>query len=87
MSGDHGHILVLSPPSLSPAKRLHYVKGRLSRMLQDEFPHLKQRYWGQHSWARGDFCATVGAVLEAQIRVYIERHEQESFPDNFKIDD
>jgi putative transposase len=86
ISADHVHILVSSPPSLSPAKIMQYVKGRSSRMLQDEFSQLKKRYWGQHLWARGYFCATVGTVTEEQIRAYIERHEQEPFPDNFKID-
>jgi REP element-mobilizing transposase RayT len=36
------HILVSSPPSLSPSKIMQYVKGRTSRMLQDEFSHLKK---------------------------------------------
>jgi putative transposase len=87
ISGDHVHILVSSPPSLSPSKIMQYVKGRTSRMLQDEFSHLKKRYWGQHLWARGYYCATVGTVTDEQIRAYIERHKQEPFPDNFKIDE
>mgnify|MGYP006297870517 FL=1 len=87
ISGDHVHILVSSPPSLSPSKIMQYVKGRTSRMLQDEFSHLKKRYWGQHLWARGYYCGTVGTVTDEQIRAYIERHEQEPFPDNFKIDE
>ena len=29
---------------------------------------LRKRYWGQHLWARGYFCATVGAVDEETIR-------------------
>ncbi len=86
ISKDHVYILVSSAPSLSPAKIMQYVKGRTSRMLQDEFSHLKKRYWGQHLWARGYYCATVGTVTDEQIRAYIERHKQEPFPDNFKID-
>jgi putative transposase len=87
ISKDHVHIWVSSPPSLSPAKIMQYVKGRTSRMLQDEFSHLKKRYWGQHLWARGYYCATVGTVTDEQIRAYIERHKQEPFPDNFEIDE
>ena len=86
ISAEHVHMLVSSPASLSSAKIMQYVKGRSSRMLQDEFSQLKRRYWGQHLWARGYFCATVGSVTEEQLRAYIARHEQESFPDNFKID-
>ncbi|SFG94573.1 transposase [Sporolactobacillus nakayamae] len=39
---------------------MQYLKGRSSRLLQDEFPELKKRYCGQHLWPRGYFCTTVG---------------------------
>ncbi len=86
VSKDHIHILVSCPPRLSPSKVMQYLKGRSSRLLQDEFPHLKKRYWGRHLWARGYFCATVGTVSQEQIKEYIERHEQEPFDENFTID-
>ena len=85
VSKDHIHILVSCPPALSPAKIMQYLKGRSSRMLQDEFPHLKKRYWGQHLWARGYFCATIGVVTDEQIREYIDKHEHEPFEDSFRI--
>jgi putative transposase len=69
---DHVHLLVSCPPVLSPSKVAQYLKGRSSRLLQEEYPQLKQQYWGQHLWARGYFCATVGAVNEETIREYIE---------------
>ena len=87
VSVDHVHILVSCPPTLSPAKVAQYVKGASSRKLQDEFSHLKKRYWGQHLWARGYFCASVGTVTQEQIMEYIERHEQEPPPENFSIDE
>jgi putative transposase len=83
---DHVHLLVWSPPSLSPAKVMQDLKGRSSRLLQDEVPHLKKRYWGQHIWARGYFCASVGSVTDEQIRAYIERHDLEAPPENFSIE-
>ncbi len=84
VSKDHIHVLVSCPPSLSPAKVVQYLKGNSSRRLQEEFPHLKKRYWGQHIWARGYFCATVGGVTEDQIRAYIEHHT--TTPDeNFQV--
>jgi hypothetical protein len=46
---------------MAPAKLVQYLKGRLSRRLQDEFGDLRKRYGGQHLWARGYFCASVGA--------------------------
>ena len=83
---DHVHILASCPPSLSPSEIMQYVKGRSSRMLQDEFPHLKKRYWGQHLWARGYFCATVGAVTEEMIRQYIENQPMDGPEDAFKVE-
>ena len=86
VSVDHVHMLVACPPQLSPAKIAQYLKGVSSRKLQDEFPHLKKRYWGQHLWARGYFCATVGVVTQEQIKAYIEKHESEPPDSNFGID-
>jgi len=51
---------------------MQYPKGRSSRLLQDEFSELKKRYWGQHLWAQGYFCTTVGRVTEEMIKAYIE---------------
>ena len=46
VSPDHVHMLVVAPPQLSPAKLVQFLKGRSSRMLQREFPHLRKRFWG-----------------------------------------
>ena len=42
ISPDHIHMLVAAPPQLSPSK-----------LVQQECPALRKRYWGQHLWARG----------------------------------
>ena len=84
---DHIHLLISCPPSLAPSKILQYLKGRSSRLLQDEFPKLKKRYWGQHLWARGYFCATVGTVTEDIIRNYIANQFSEEKNDIFKIEE
>jgi len=68
ISPDHIHMLVSCEPDLSPAKLLQYLKGRSSSRLRDEFPELRKRYWGQPLWARGYFCASVGAVDEDTIK-------------------
>jgi putative transposase len=85
VSADHIHLLVEVPPQLAPSKLVQYLKGRSSRMLQDEFAHLRKRYWGQHLWARGYFCATVGAVDEKTIREYIENQRWDEDGESFKI--
>jgi putative transposase len=53
VSPDHIHLLVAAPPQLSPSKLVQFMKGRSSRLLQQEFPALRKRYWGQHLWGTG----------------------------------
>jgi regulator of protease activity HflC (stomatin/prohibitin superfamily) len=40
-------IKILTPGkhSFVPSKIIQYLKGRSSRLVQDEFPELKKRYW------------------------------------------
>ena len=85
VSPDHIHLLVSAPAHLSPAKLVQYIKGRSSRRLQDEFPELRKRYWGQHLWARGYFCATVGAVDEQTVKAYIENQKWDEDDQGFKV--
>ena len=68
----HVHLLLSCPPTLAPSKIVQYLRGRSSRLLQEQFPELKKRYWGQHLWGRGYLCATVESVTEETIRRYIE---------------
>ncbi|WP_121641060.1 IS200/IS605 family transposase [Virgibacillus sp. Bac330] len=84
---DHVHLLLSCPPSIAPSKILQYLKGRSSRLLQDEFPKLKKKYWGQHLWARGYFCATVGTVTEEIIRNYIANQFNEGKDEIFRIEE
>ena len=75
VGSDHVHLLVSSPPQISVSKLLQSLKGKSSRMLQQEYPTLRKRYWGRHLWARGYFCATVGAVTDKMVKAYIEQQE------------
>ena len=87
ISKDHVHMLLSCPPSIAPSKIVQYLKGRSSRLLQEEFPELRKRYWGQHLWARGYFCATVGSVTEETIKRYIENQEITAQDDVFRIEE
>ena len=84
---DHIHVLLSCPTNLAPCKIAQYLKGRSSKLIQDEFPELKKRYWGQHLWATGYFCATVGTVTEETIKEYIENQTKNNITDVFKIED
>ena len=84
---EHVHMLISCPTHIAPAKIVQYLKGRSSRLIPEEFPELKKRYWGQHLWARGYFCATVGAVTQEMIREYIEHQFEHGDKKHFKIAD
>ncbi len=86
VSRDHVHVYVRAPPHLAPAQMMPWIKGRSSRRLQQEFAELRRRYWGQHLWARGYFCATSGTVTDEIIREYIERHEGRGPDPDFRVE-
>ncbi|MBZ9621690.1 IS200/IS605 family transposase [Clostridium sp. FP2] len=81
---DNVHMLLSCPTSMAPAKIVQYLKGESSKLIQDEFPEFKKRYGGQHLWARGYFCATVGSVIEEMIKQYIENQGKDE-EDTFKV--
>ena len=85
VSPDHIHMLVSAPPEFAPAKLVQYWKGRSSRRMQEEFAELRKRYWGQHLWARGYLCASVGAVDEDTIKKYIESQKWDEEDQGSKI--
>ena len=67
-------------------KRSVVTQRFLRSKLQQEFAHLRKRYWGRHFWARGYFCAGgSGRVTEEQIRNYIEGHDQEPPDSDFTV--
>jgi putative transposase len=81
------HLHVSCPPELAPSKIAQYIKGRSSRLLHQEFPHLRKRYWGKHLWARGYFCASVGKLTEKMIAAHIEQQDVSTPDDVFKVAD
>jgi len=86
VSKDHVHILVSAPPELAPSEIMRRIKGRSSSKLFEEFPSLRKRYWGQHFWARGYFCATVGDLTEDMIKAYLEHHFEPDPNADFKVE-
>lgn len=84
ISKDHIHILISCPPSIPLSKIVQQIKGKTSRMLLQEYKDLKRRYWGQHLWAGGYFCRSIGVITDKIIKEYIE-NQQDEFEENFKI--
>lgn len=81
---EHIHLMVSVPPSLAISKLVQQLKGKTSRVLLNEYKDLRKRYWGQHLWASGYFCRTVGSVTRDTIKDYIENQSDE-YDETFKI--
>jgi putative transposase len=47
LSRDHVHMFVEIPPHVSVSDFVRRAKGRSSRKIQQEFEHIRKRYWGQ----------------------------------------
>ena len=88
VSKDHVHMHIEYPPKLSLSVILKQLKGRSSRLLQKEFPHLKKRYWGQRMWARGYGAWSTGNITDEMVQDYIEHHRKptDNSQDNFLLE-
>ena len=74
VSKDHVHMHVEYPPSISVSMLVKKLKGRTSRRLQEEFPMLRKRYWGQHFWAIGYGAWSTGVITDKMVQDYLEHH-------------
>jgi putative transposase len=82
LSSDHVHIFADIPPHVSVSEFVKLAKGRTSRKIQQEFPHIRKHYWGRHFWGRGFFSSTSGNVTDDIINNYINQHCEAHQPDN-----
>ena len=88
VSKDHVHVHLEYPPKLSISKIVKQLKGRSSRLLQKEFPHLKKRYWGQRFWGRGFGGWSTGNITDEMVQEYLEHHRKskDNTQDNFLLE-
>jgi putative transposase len=67
---------------------MQWLKGTSSRVLLQEFPHLRKKFWGRHLWARGYFAVSSGTITDEMIQEYIAEQEGEQIVDDdrFQVD-
>lgn len=89
VSKDHVHMHIEYAPSKSLSELVKRLKGRTSRLLQQEFPALHKRDWGRHFWAVGYGAWSTGNVTAELVQAYLEHHRQASSNDsvNFILDE
>jgi len=78
VSKDHVHMHIEYPPKLSISDIVKRLKGRSSRVLQMEYPHIKKRYWGKHFWAIGYGVWSTGVITDEMVQQYLEHHKDDS---------
>ena len=78
VSKDHVHMHIEYPPTKSLSEILKRMKGRTSRILQQEFPNLRKRYWGKHFWAGGYGAWSTGNVTDQMVNDYLEHHRSDT---------
>ena len=73
---DHVHLFITAPPTDAPQHYANQFKGYTSRILRQEFPHLKSRL--PALWSRSYYVGAAGTVTAAVIQRYIEAQNTRS---------
>jgi len=86
---DHIHVLISYLPHQNISKIVQWLKGTSSRVLLQEFAHLRRQFWGRHLWARGYLAVSTGTITDEMIEAYIAEQEGEPLQDDsrFVIDE
>ena len=87
MAVDHVHIFLSYRAHQNISQIVQWLKGTSSRILFQEFPHLKKQYWGD-TCGRGLFRCELGNITDEMINEYINEQEGEPVGDDsrFQID-
>ena len=75
---DHIHILAEIDPQFGVMKFIKRAKGRSSRILRDEFHHLRTKL--PTLWTNSSFVTTVGGAPLGIIKQYIENQQTSERP-------
>ncbi len=67
---DHVRLLVVCDPQFGIHRLVKQIKGRSSRLLREEFPHLRRRL--PTLWTNSYFVATVGGATSEVVKRYVE---------------
>jgi putative transposase len=88
VSKDHVPLHLEYPPSKAVSDLVKRMKGRSSRLLQQEYPEWQKRSWGKHFWVMGYGAWSTGKLTEQLVEEYLEHHRQPSNQerDNFLLE-
>jgi len=69
---DHTHMFLNARPTLSPSDIMAKIKGYTSKILREEFSHLKHL---PSLWTRSYFVSTAGNVSSETVKRYVEQQK------------
>ena len=70
---DHVHLLIEVDPQYGIHKLIKDIKGKSSRILRQQFPHLRSRL--PTLWTNSYFVSTVGGAPLSVIKQYVENQK------------
>jgi putative transposase len=87
VSKDPIQLHVSYPPSLGLSELMRRLKGRSAKLLLQEFPELKRRYWGGHVWGIGYGAWSVGNITDELVEASLNHHkDQPNGDENFILE-
>ncbi len=88
VASDHVHVFLSYRSTQKVSQIVQWLKGTSSRVLLQEFTHLRRQFWGKHFWARGYLAVSSGNLTDEMIQEYIDGQEGEQIADDsrFPID-
>jgi putative transposase len=88
VASDHVHLFLQYQPHQDISKIVQWLTGISSRVMVQEFAHLRKQFWGRPLWARGYLAVSAGNLTDELIQKYIEEQEGEPLIDDsrFTID-
>ena len=69
---DHIHILFSATPKSELTKYINILKGTSSRILQRDYPEIKQQLWNGVFWSPSYCLITTGQVTLDRLIKYVE---------------
>jgi putative transposase len=64
---------------------MQWLKGISSRVLLQEFPALRKKFWDRHFWARGYLAVSSGTITDEMVKEYIDEQEGEQIADDIRV--
>jgi putative transposase len=72
---DHVHLLVEYPPKVAVSSLVNSLEGVSSRLLRQQRPDIRKRYWKGVLWSPSYFASSCGGAPTSIVRQYIEQQK------------